>query len=74
MNIPITFERTSVYILEDETMRCRHDFVEIEPPCCDGTDCGCHGLCTVYCPDCENKDMTETEKIMFLIGSSNDER
>lgn len=40
---------------------CPHDNLVIEPPCCLGTDCDCHGQYFIYCPDCENTELTEKE-------------
>jgi len=59
---------TPIYELnEDGEFRCPHYNVEIEPPCCSGRDiygntsCGCYGSYSVYCPDCSNEDLTESE-------------
>jgi hypothetical protein len=52
-------------------LRCQHDNLVIEPPCCNGTDCDCRGQYTLYCPDCENT-LTEKE-IEDRLESSLDE-
>lgn len=57
----------AVYLNEDGEFRCPHENVEIEPPCCSGYDseglpsCGCYGSYSVYCPDCHNDDINQTE-------------
>ena len=62
MTILVTNIETPTYILnEDGEFRCPHDEVTVEPPCCNGTDCGCHGMHSVYCDDCDNEDMMEHE-------------
>ena len=44
MKITVT-ESTQVlnYINEDGILRCSHQNVTVEAPCCNGDDCGCHG-------------------------------
>lgn len=55
------------HIHEAHDLKCEHDDVEIERACCSGIDsegnpsCGCHGQDSVYCPDCDNEDMTDSD-------------
>lgn len=57
-----TYERT-----EDGDFRCNHANVEVTAPCCSGRDsennisCGCYGSYSVYCPDCRNDDLNESD-------------
>ena len=32
---------------------CKHDNVCMEKACCNGSDCACQGLDTIYCADCD---------------------
>ena len=64
------------YLLQKGEFICQHDNIEIEPPCCTTPDsdtgyisCGCGGMTNVYCPDCENSDLTGYE-IEFQIGNN----
>lgn len=53
-------------------MRCTHRNIEVTPPCCTATgssgniECGCGGMYTVYCPDCNNADLTDQEIEVFI--------
>lgn len=40
-------------------LRCQHDNLVIEPPCCSGVDCACNGQFSMYCPDCEEVSIDE---------------
>lgn len=54
---------------EDGEFRCPHYNVEVEPPCCFGgaiIECGCRGMYSVYCPDCDNEDLTDLEIEVIL--------
>ena len=64
------------YLLENGEFKCQHDNIEIEPPCCTTPDsdtgyisCACGGMTNVYCPDCDNSDLTG-EEIEFQIGNN----
>lgn len=64
------------YLLEKGEFICQHDNIEIEPPCCWAADsdtgyisCGCGGMTSVYCPDCDNSDLTGDE-VEFQIGNN----
>lgn len=59
MQIKVTNQDYKTVMNEDGTFRCEHKSIEIEPPCCDGRDCGCHGLYTVHCNDCDDRDLEE---------------
>lgn len=55
-------------------LRCQHDNLVIEPPCCTGTDCDCQGRHTLYCPDCENRDLTDDPDFLESWFYRGDER
>lgn len=60
--ITIKYIEVSTYSLtEDGEFTCDHEFAEVTPPCCNGNDCGCYGSYSVYCPGCDNQDLTESE-------------
>ena len=73
--IVVRSEGYPVHLIEGE-WRCWHVIdpseVEVEPPCCSAfsriIECGCGGLYSVYCYDCQNDDMTETDIENILIG------
>lgn len=49
---------------EDGELVCTHegaDDLEIEPPCCDGRDCGCRGMHSITCRGCNNDDMSDDQ-------------
>lgn len=53
-----------IHEAHDET--CPHENVEIDRACCSGFEgglpsCGCGGRDSVYCPDCDNEDMTDSD-------------
>ena len=72
MTVAIKHIETPEYVMnEDGEFRCLHENVEVEPPCCSGRDCGCYGMYSVYCPDCDNEDLTEVEA-QAIIDSYNE--
>lgn len=66
MKIEIDY-KPSIAVLTEDGFRCPHDNVEVEPACCSGigssgyVECGCGGRDSVYCYDCDNKDMTDKD-------------
>ena len=51
---------------EDGEFKCAHENLEIEEPCCTGgatgyIECACGGQTSVYCPDCNNEDLSDNE-------------
>lgn len=69
-------QTSTTYKLQDGEFKCQHDNIEIEPPCCTTADsdtgyisCACGGMASVYCPDCDNEDLTDDE-IEFQIDSN----
>lgn len=66
VNIAIK-EREATYILsEDFEFLCSHENVEVEAPCCNGRDCGCYGLYSVYCynEDCTGLEQWQVDEII----------
>ena len=62
MRVKIKIIETSSYSLtEDGEFTCDHEYAEVTPPCCSGADCGCYGLYSVYCDDCDYMNMPEFE-------------
>jgi len=63
VRVKIKIIETSSYSLEEDGtgFKCDHEFAEVTPPCCNGNDCGCYGLYSVYCPDCDYMNMPEFE-------------
>jgi hypothetical protein len=60
--ITVNYIEVSSYSLtEDGYFKCDHEFAEVTPPCCSGRDCGCYGLYSVYCPDCDYMNMPDFE-------------
>lgn len=57
---------------EDGEFRCDHEFAETTPPCCSGRDCGCYGLWSVYCDDCDYMNMPEDEMNALLEAGEPD--
>ena len=66
---------SATYTLDDDCaldepwiFRCNHDNAVVEKPCCDGNNCDCHGMTSVYCPDCGGEDLTDeqVEEMTFL--------
>lgn len=62
-------EVSSYSLTEDGEFTCDHEFAEVTPPCCNGNDCGCYGLYSVYCPDCDYMNMPDFE-VDALIGAT----
>jgi len=56
-----------VKMTKDGEFKCAHEDVDVEEPCCSTKDkdgliqCGCEGSYTVYCNNCRNEDMTQSE-------------
>lgn len=70
MNIKIKYKETSSYSLtEDGEFTCDHEFAEVTPPCCDGLDCGCYGLYSVICDDCDYMNMPDFEVEALIEGT-----
>lgn len=69
MKIEIKETSRSYRMDEDGLFRCNHDRVVIERACCSPfqigdsgyVECGCHGRDSVYCPDCKDEDLTDSE-------------
>lgn len=67
--IDVKFVETSSYSLKDGDtfLTCDHEFAEITPPCCSTRgssgyiECGCGGMYSVYCPDCDYMNMPDNE-------------
>lgn len=83
MNINVKHEGYALYLTDDIEWRCWHVIdasnVEVEPPCCSAfiriIECGCGGMYSVYCPDCQNDDMSENDITNILEGIyDNDQR
>lgn len=76
MKIQVKYIETSSYSLkEGETaLSCDHELAEVSPPCCSGFDaglpsCGCGGMYSVYCGDCDYMNMPDHE-VDALIEAS----
>lgn len=73
-----TVENYPVHLVDGE-WRCWHVIdpseVDVVPPCCSGfsriIECGCGGLYSVYCPDCQNDDMREEDIENIIEGRYN---
>lgn len=52
----------------DDRLYCEHWNAEVEPACCNGNNCGCTGLDSVYCSDCDNEDLTEEQAYELTIN------
>lgn len=65
MKIPVKDENGYTLCLVDNQWRCLHatdsSVLEIEPPCCNGSDCACKGLYGVYCHLCDNDDLSDDD-------------
>lgn len=68
MTIQVQYQKGTYVLNEDGEFRCPHYNAEVTPPCCNGSPdeagrdtCACHGLHSVYCPDCKNEDMSESD-------------
>lgn len=66
MKIIVKDLSTTKKMYEDGAFRCAHEEINIEEPCCDGHDCGCYGLRSIYCVDCENTELTEQDAIEIM--------
>lgn len=72
--IEVRYDDVSTYELnEDGEFVCLHERAEVEPPCCSGRDCGCYGLYSVYCPDCDYMNMPERDVEALIEASIPDE-
>lgn len=78
--IEVRYDDVSTYELsEDGDFRCLHERAEVTPPCCSTVgssgyiECGCGGLYSVYCPDCDYMNMPDYE-VNDLIESLTGER
>ena len=60
----------SVELNEDGEFKCLHKNTVVNPPCCNGSDCGCGGVYDVYCEDCDNEDLEDYEADLILEGSN----
>jgi hypothetical protein len=60
------------YVLKDDRFVCAHVNVDVEPPCCNGNNCDCRGLDSVYCEDCKNEDLTEDQVQEILVANYED--
>lgn len=71
MNITIVDKSTGVSKLDyfDGIFYCQHNDITIEEPCCSPfstgssgyIECGCGGNISIYCNDCDNKDLTDEQ-------------
>ena len=67
MNIKVVQYGYPVHLNEDNEWRCLHQDVIIERPCCSSAgssgyvECGCGGMMSVYCNDCDNDDLRDYE-------------
>lgn len=70
MNIPVKQVTTvSKYSYMDNTFYCEHENIEVEKPCCNGNNCDCYGLDSVYCEDCDNADLTEEQANEYSLNA-----
>lgn len=54
---------------EDGNLRCTHqgeNDLEYTPPCCNGSDCDCRGLWSIFCNGCDNEDLSDHEAETLL--------
>jgi len=80
--IQVQYKGYPLYLTEDGEWRCFHALdpvnVEIEPPCCTSPgssgyiECGCGGRYGVYCPDCDNDDMSDSDIENIIEGLGED--
>jgi hypothetical protein len=72
VQVHVRHEGYPVHLIDDE-WRCQHSNVEVTPPCCSPfqriIECACQGMYSVYCPDCNNKDMRDYEIENIIEGS-----
>ena len=59
MQIKVTNQDYKTVMNEDGIFRCQHEDISIEKPCCNGNNCDCYGKYTVYCNDCDDRDLEE---------------
>lgn len=58
------------------TLRCSHENAHVENPCCsvlEGAHCGCRGVYSVVCPDCDHiQDLSDedTERMLYENSDS----
>lgn len=71
MRVEVKYIETSSYSLKDgdTILTCDHELAEVEPPCCNGNDCGCYGRYSVYCWDCNNEDLTDSQVEAIIEAS-----
>lgn len=63
----------AIFDFELGEFRCAHNGAVVEKPCCTGSgniECACQGLPEVHCYDCENKDLTDEEALLILVGGT----
>ncbi len=53
MKISFIDQSISYVMNEDGQFECIHDNVCIERACCNGNNCACSGIDTIYCADCD---------------------
>lgn len=72
MKIKVRYEGYEVHLINDE-WRCPHLNVEVTPPCCSPLqriiECGCQGMYSVFCHDCQNDDLRDYEISDIIEGS-----
>lgn len=54
---------------------CTHENAEVVKACCPRAisgyvECACGGEDYVYCPDCNNDDMSDEELVMLMNGAA----
>ena len=73
VHIPVIDKSINLVMNEDGEFVCPHNDVDIEAPCCSTPgssgyiECGCGGMHSVYCNDCHNEDMTDSD-IERILG------
>jgi hypothetical protein len=75
MTIAIQQDISEYKLNEDLEIVCTHIDHTIEPPCCNGTDCGCHGQHSVVChnPDCTGITDSEADELIGNYIASKEE-
>lgn len=72
MTIEVTKSSTEYIMNDNGLFQCSHKNVRITPPCCNTrgesgyVECDCGGQYSFYCPDCRNKDMTDSDMERLL--------
>lgn len=67
MQIQVKSQGYETVMNEDGEFVCPHYDVDVEPPCCSTRgssgyiECGCGGDYNIYCNDCKNEDMTDSD-------------